>query len=129
MTALAFDIKGAFDKVIDHCLIQRLLDQKLPLPFIWWVSSFLNNRTVAIRLDRRTDDQKLIKIAVSQGCPMAHILFMLFTAPLFKLFQRVNKVAGLTIRGYVDDGLLTVSAISENASTENIPVTFGKVEK
>ena len=54
---------------------------------------------------------------------------MLFTALLFKLFQGVNKVAGLTIRGYVDDGLLTVSAASENASAEIIQVAFGKVEK
>lgn len=89
----------------------------------------MNNRTAAIRLDGRTGDQEPVKIGVPQGSPVAPILFMLFTAPLFKLFQGVNRVAGLTIRGYVDDSLLTVSATSENTSTEIIQSAFGKVEK
>ncbi len=54
---------------------------------------------------------------------------MLFTAPLFKLFQGINRVTGLTIRGYVDNDLFTVCAKSENVSTEIIQAAFGKVEK
>lgn len=60
---------------------------------------------------------------------MAFFLFLLFTAPLFKLFQGIKKATSLTIRGYVDDGLFTISATSENASIEIIPATFKKLEK
>ena len=64
LTALAIDIKGAFDRVIDHHLIQKLWHQKIPLPLIWWVSSILNDRTAVIRFDERTGDQKPVKIGV-----------------------------------------------------------------
>lgn len=128
LTALAFDIKGAFDRVIDYRLIQRLCDQKIPLPLICF-SSLLNNRTAAIRLDGRTSDHEPVQIEVLQGSPVAPILFMIFTAPLFQLFRGSNRVAGLSIRGYDDDGLLTASASSEDRSTETIQAAFYILEK
>lgn len=54
---------------------------------------------------------------------------MLFTAPLFKLFHRRNKQPGLTIRGYVDDGLLTARAKKEELGAKMIESAFAKVEK
>ncbi len=97
LLALAFDIKESFDKVIDYCLVQRLWDQKILLPLIQWISFFLNNQTAATRLDGRTGDQEWVKIGVPQSSPVALILFMLFTAPLFKLFLEIYRVTSLTI--------------------------------
>lgn len=54
---------------------------------------------------------------------------MLFTAPLFKLFHGRNKQPGLTIRGYVDDGLLTARAKKEELGAKMIESAFAKVEK
>ena len=48
---MAFDIKGAFDRVTDARLIKRLWEQDIPLPMIRWVASFLDDRTAAVRLD------------------------------------------------------------------------------
>ena len=125
---MAFDIKGAFDRVTDTRLIKRLWKQNIPLSIIRWVASFLNNRTAAVRLDGETNNQEPLKIGVPQGSPVAPILFMLFTAPLFKIFTKEDKNAGIKIRGYVDDGLLTARAPKEDTSAKLIQATFAKVE-
>lgn len=128
LTALAFDIKGAFDRVTNTRLIKRLWEQNIPLSIIRWVASFLNNRTAAVRLDGETGNQEPVKIGVPQGSPVAPILFMLFTAPLFKILTKEDKNAGIKIRGYIDDGLLTTRAPKEDISANLIQATFAKVE-
>lgn len=60
---------------------------------------------------------------------MAPILFMLFTAPLFKLFSNEKKEAGISIRGYVDDGLLTARHKSVQTGVTKIALAFKKVEQ
>lgn len=129
LTGLAFDIKGAFDTVTEERLIQRLWEQRIPLPIIRWVASFLTNRKAAIRLDGYTGIQEKIQIGVPQGSPVAPILFMLFTAPLFRLFSGDKKEPGIAIRGYVDDVLLTSRGTSEQICTTKIVAAFEKVEK
>lgn len=128
LTALAFDIKGAFDRVTDTRLIQRLWKQNIPISMIKWVASFLNNHTAAIRLDGQTGDQEAVKIGVPQGSPAAPILFMLFTAPLFKILTKEDKKAGIKIRGYVDDGLLTARDSTEDRTAAKIQAIFCTVE-
>ena len=50
ITALAFDIRGAFDCVSKHRLVNRLWEQNIPLNLVRWARSFLEDRTAAIRL-------------------------------------------------------------------------------
>ena len=128
VTALAFDIKGAFDRVTDARLVKRLWEQGILLTMIRWVASILNNRTAALGLDGETGDQEPVKIRVPQGSPVAPILFMLFTVPLFKILTKEDKNAGIKIRGYVDDGLLTSRAQKEKISVAKVQETFIKVE-
>lgn len=128
MSALAFDIKGAYDRVTDRRLIQRLWEQGTPLSLIRWVVSFLNNRTAALRLDGETGIPEPVKIGVPEESPVAPILFMLFTASLFEIPTKEEKRAGLRIRGYVDDGLLTCRAKDESLSTAKVQLAFCEVE-
>ena len=83
ISTLSFDIIRVFDSVTDTRLVKRLEEQGIPMPMIRWVVSFLNNRTGALRLDRETVDQELVKIGVPQGSLIVSILFMIFTAPWF----------------------------------------------
>lgn len=129
LTALAFDIKGAFDTVTEGRPTKRLWEQQIPLPLIRWVASFLTNRKAAIRLDGYTGIQEEVQIGVPQGSPVAPILFMLFTTSLFKLFSDDKKEPGIAIRGYVDDGLLTSQGTSEQICTTKVVAAFEKVEK
>ena len=93
------------------------------------MTSFLTDRKAAIRLDGQTGDQESIQIGVPQGSPVAPILFMLFTAPLFKLFSNEKKEIGISIRGYVDDGLLTARHKSVQANVSKIALAFKKPEQ
>lgn len=128
MTVLAFDIKGAFDRVTDGRLVKRLWEQGIPLTLIRWLASFLNDRAAALRLDGEKGDQEPVKIGIPQGSPVSPILFMLFTAPLFRILTREEKKTGLSIRGYVDDGLLTCRAKDETLSTAKVQPVFSKIE-
>lgn len=129
LTALAFDIKGAFDTVTEKRLIARLWEQNIPLPIIRWIASFLTDRKAAIRLDGHIGSQEKVGIGVPQGSPVAPILFMLFTAPLFKLFSPTSREPGVAIRGYVDDGLLTSRAKRGELSVLKVASAFEKVEQ
>lgn len=77
VTALAFNIRGAFDRVTDARLVKRLWEQGILLTMIILVASFLNNRIAAFRLDGITGDQEPVKIGVLQGSPIAPIFFYL----------------------------------------------------
>ena len=127
--ALAFDIKRTFDRVLEAWLTKRLWKQNILITLIRRITSFLKERTSAIQLDGQTRKQEVIEIGVSLGSLVATIWFMLFTAPLFKLFHIRNKQLILTIRGYVDDKLLTTRAQKEELGTKMIKSAFPKVEK
>ncbi len=114
MIALAFDIKGAFDRVTDARLIKRLWEQDISLPMIRWVALFLNDRKAAVRLDGEIGDQEPLKIGVPQGSPVAPINFVLFTAPLFKILTKEEKKGRMKIRKYVNDGLLTARTLKRS---------------
>ncbi len=60
--------------------------------------------------------------------PVDPILFMLFTAPLFRILTKKEKKAKMKIRGYVDDGLLTAKTSKEVTSIAKIQETFAKIE-
>ena len=64
MSALAFDIKRAFDRVTDGELVKGLWELGIPLTLIRWVASFLKNRIAAVRLDGKTEGQEPVKIGV-----------------------------------------------------------------
>ncbi len=89
----------------------------------------MKDRKAAIRLYGQTDEQEPIQVGVPQGSLAAPILFMLFTASLFKLFFYGNKKPWLAIRGYVDDGLITASAKTEKDSILKTQAVFLEVEK
>lgn len=75
---------------------------------------------MAFRLEGVTGDQELVKIGILQGSPVASILFMLFTALLYKILTKNEKNAGIKIRGYVDNGLLTSRAQKKEINVAKI---------
>ena len=63
-----------------------------------WVASLLTDRKAAIWLDGHIESEEKVCIGVLQGSPVAVILFMLFTSPLFKIFSLTAKEPGVAIR-------------------------------
>ncbi|KAI0997973.1 hypothetical protein K3495_g10217 [Podosphaera aphanis] len=79
------DIKGAFDAVLPGRLIKRLREQGWPAQLCNWITSFVSNREVCIRLDGQTGKSIVTDRGLPQGSPVSPIPFMLYIAPLFKL--------------------------------------------
>lgn len=83
MTTL--DIKGAFDAILPGQPVLRLREQDWPTHLCDWVSSFVSERRVCIRLDGEFDPVKKTVCGLPQGSPVSTILFTLFISLIFKL--------------------------------------------
>ncbi|KAI1002774.1 hypothetical protein K3495_g5429 [Podosphaera aphanis] len=111
-TMATLDIKGAFDAVLRGRLIKRLRKQGWPAQLYNWITSFVSNREVCIRLDGQTGKPIVTRCGLPQGSTVSPILFMLYNAPLFKL-DGLKKASG-----YADDvAVLEVSpSLQENVT-------------
>ena len=67
-------------------------------------------------------------MGVPQECPVTPIHFVLFTALLFEILTQEDKNAGVKIRGYVDDGLLTLRGQKRDVGAVKIQEMFIKVK-
>ncbi|KAE8244624.1 hypothetical protein A4X13_0g6427, partial [Tilletia indica] len=85
-SALAFDVKGAYDAT--HCwrLVHLLYQLGCPLQLVRWVLSFLSNRRAEVRLDDETSNMTPLDTGIPQGSPVSPILFIIFVAALLRLF-------------------------------------------
>ena len=108
---LTLDVRGAFDGVLPGRLTRRLREQGWPENLVKWVTSFVSDRVVKIRLDGSTGPATPIQCGLPQGSPVSPILFMLYIAPLLALGDQRARY------GYADDvGLLACSpSLASNA--------------
>ncbi|KAL5611480.1 uncharacterized protein BROUX77_001636 [Berkeleyomyces rouxiae] len=119
-SVLTFDVKGAFDAVQPHRMVQRLVDLDCPAETCRWVSSFLSDRKASLVLDG-VDDLQPTGGSLPQGSPISPILFMLFMAPLFRM------ALPCSLRGYADDGCLVSSGSSLAANCSVLSHTLNIV--
>lgn len=73
---------------------------------IRWITLFFNNRIAIVRLDRKTNHQKPMKIGVLQESFIVPIFFILFIALLFKIPTKKEKKAKMKICSYINNNLL-----------------------
>jgi Reverse transcriptase (RNA-dependent DNA polymerase) len=99
--SLQFDIQGFFDNInhgrLLHCF--RLLG--FAEAICKWLSSFLANRSVQLRLNGAVSDPIDILVGAPQGSPISPILSVIYTFPLLRL---ANKWSDANMYMYVDDG-------------------------
>lgn len=111
-SVLTLDLKGAFDGILPGRLVRRFREQGWPENNVLWVTSFVTNRVVRIRLNGLVSPKTKVHCGLPQGSPVSPILFMLYLSPLFLLGSAKNKF------GYADDVALlrTSSTLQENAA-------------
>ncbi len=83
-TALFLDVKGAFDHVSKNRLLEILVELKLPLSLIKWISLFMSSRVLRLVFDSKIEQFSPIKTGISQGSPISPILFLIYIRDLFK---------------------------------------------
>ena len=73
---LAFDLSKAFDRLSHGCLLHTLLNSDLPLNFIRWIKSFLEDRRQRVLFQSaHSDDEARVTSGVPQGSILAPYLF------------------------------------------------------
>jgi hypothetical protein len=101
--AVALDISKAFDRVWHNKLISKLPSFGIPQNLCTLISSYLVDRSIAVRVDGHTSCSKHINSGVPQGSVLSPTLFLLF----------INDLLGTTanpIHSYADDSTLHMSS-------------------
>ena len=68
-----------------------MLHMNTPALLLSWISSFLRDRTVKVRILDHTSWQIAIKYGVPQGSPICPLLFLLYMSKLPKLLPNIRR--------------------------------------
>ena len=110
-STLFLDVKGAFDHVSQNQLLGVLQRLALPISFISWVKSFLNNRKLRLSFNGQTEEFSGINAGIPQGSPISPILFLIYIRELFQSTTTFNL-------SYMDDISLSTSSTSLRKNTQ-----------
>ena len=103
---ITFDISKAFDRVWHKGLLAKLLLFDLHHTLIKWISSFLSDRSIAIRVDGYLSNPHSINSGVPQCSVISPVLFILFIDDLL-------SSTSSSIFSFADDTYLS-SSFSSN---------------
>jgi hypothetical protein len=98
---MLMDIKGGFPSMVKGNLIQTMEDMKFEADLCRWVESFMSDRKVRIKMDRRTGKVMDIEIGVPQRSPTSPILFAIYITGRFKKAEK--EALEVTMLSFVDD--------------------------
>jgi len=108
---LTMDVQGAFDSILPNRNARRLLEQGWPRNLVRWVLDFSTNRTVKVRFEGATTDDKELICGLPQGSPVSPILFMLYMLPFLTRRKKRRRFC------YADDaGLLEIGKTTEEVA-------------
>ena len=89
--AVFLDIEKAFDRVRHNGLRYELLHMNAHALLLRWISSFLRDRTVKVRILGYTSREIAINYGVPQGSPISPLLFLLYLSKLPKLVPNTRR--------------------------------------
>ena len=99
LSAIFMDFQKAFDRVWHTGLVHKLRTLGVLPNSVSWISSFLTDRTIAVRVGSCLSSQHTISAGVPQGSHLGPVLFLVF---INDLPDHVNIPTEL----YADDALL-----------------------
>ena len=85
------DIEKAFDRVWHNGLRYELLHMNAPALLLRWISSFLRDRTVKVRILGHTSWEIAIDYGVPPGSHISPLLFLLYLSKLPKLVPNTHR--------------------------------------
>ena len=72
------DYSKAFDTVWRQRLLLSMANKGVPLDYVVWINSFLQNRQARVRLHGATSSNRTFRQGVPQGCVLSPLLFLFF---------------------------------------------------
>lgn len=132
--ACYLDMSKAFDRVNHNVLMQKLEQHGIKGNLLAWLSDYLTDRSVQVRVDGAVSNTIAVTSGVPQGSVLGPILFLLYTNDIPKLV--ICKIILFAddiklwarIRSFDDCTLLQKDLdVLHNWSVENkLPFNFGK---
>ena len=97
---LLLDLSAAFD-TLNHSLLITKLKRNFNLKgnVLKWLESYLQGRSMTIKVNRATSGKCVLTIGVPQGSILGPLLFILYTAEL----ESIARKHGFSIHLYADD--------------------------
>jgi len=87
---------------VDKTFLGKWMEELgLEADLIWWTMSFMSDRRVKLVLDGETGDENPVDTGVSQGSPVAPILFVTYLSGIFDEVERT--AAGISGLSFVDN--------------------------
>lgn len=125
---MGFDIRGAFNAIMEKRQMTQFWKQNILLLILKWTVLFLTKRKAVIWFDKFVRPQEKVDLEIPHDLLVLSILFILFITLLFKLFLQTVRNLGIVIYKYVDNKLLTSRAKREKLSKAKVVSIFVEVE-
>jgi hypothetical protein len=117
-STLFLEIKGGFDNILPHLLIQKLKAHIVPSYLIDLIFSFFSDRTISLIFPRSFESFVPVTTDAPQGSPLSLILFVIYVSDLH--FPCPKSL----ILFYVDDFGLTISSSSYHTNVHILQRMF-----
>ena len=116
--AVFLDIEKAFDRIWHNGLRYELLQMNAPALLLRWISSFLRDRTVKVRILGHTSREIAINYGVPQGSPINPLLFLLYLSKLPKLVLYTRRsLLAYDFMIYAESSIANSHLIQSNLQT------------
>jgi len=114
----AMDLSKAFDRVNHYCLLDKLIDRRIPVSFILLLECWYCKLFIHVRWCDTLSDRVQLRAGVRQGSTLSPIFFSIYVDVI--LITLHNSKFGCHIRGmfagafmYADDLLLVSANVTE----------------
>ena len=110
------DYSKAFDTVWRQRLLLSMADKGVPIDYVVWINSFLQNRQARVRLHGATSNSTKLQQGVPRGCVLSPLLFLFFINNLVEQLFKDDPVRAekLVFSLFADD----VTILSRHVSRE-----------
>ena len=116
---LCMDVKGGYENVGVNKAVERLEGLGVDEYMVRWISSFLRERRVKVKIGGRLSEWVEMKGGPIQGSPLSPILFMFVLGGVLEEVRR-EEVEGVSMIGCVDDVDFMVVGESEEVIVERV---------
>jgi hypothetical protein len=82
VTMFTLDVQEAFNALLKKRLLRHITKQGWPLSLLQLTDSFLLNRQLCVRLEKKTTKNYQVKCGTLQGLPLSLVLYILYLTEL-----------------------------------------------